>query len=294
MFFNSSSSIQGAGNVTFTAGTTTINGLFNVTGNVQSSGGATVINFSILSNIAVATASITSASGRSLGRPLILNGTLTHSSASTVQMTGATLTIGGTGLNDFTNDGSFTDASGTHSVVNSGTIRKTGGTGTSTLSVPLKTAGTVQASSGTLNVTGSVSQFSGGTLSGGTWTLSGGSILLPGTTVVSTNQGSLDLTSTSSSSNEFNQISSNSGFLNVQNGSGLVTTGNLSNSGTTTIASSSTLGIGATSTTNLVSQWHAEGNAFDAIDSNLATLIKVAGYSIYRQLECWPVILDHA
>jgi hypothetical protein len=74
---------------------------------------------------------------------------------------------------DLTDNGSLTDSGG-GAFRNSGTLEKTGGTGTSTIATSiLNNLGTVAVGSGTLNISAPVSQVSGNTLNAGTWTVTG-------------------------------------------------------------------------------------------------------------------------
>ena len=224
-----------------------------------------------------ATMTIGPASGNViLTRALINQGTATWTAGAIaatgtiINQAGATFAIQNAGSVGFSSI--FTNDPGA-------TLTKSGA-GTATLSGTLTNSGTVTATAGTLDLTGTVTQFVAGatpstaSLTAGTWNMTGGTILFPGTTrTVTTNQTTVTVGSPSSNSIEFASLGSNEGTLNVQSSSGLVTTGNLSNSGTTTIASGSTLGVGATPTSGLISLWHAEGNAFDAFDANPGVLV---------------------
>ena len=77
-------------------------------------------------------------------------------------------------------DAGINDLYYTNAIDNAGTIRKTGGTGTSTLAVvgQLINTGTIEADSGTLLLSPtSFSQLSGSTLTGGTWNALDGATL---------------------------------------------------------------------------------------------------------------------
>ncbi len=80
-------------------------------------------------------------------------------------------------------------------IVNSGSLTKSAGVGTTTISnfVELDNTGTVQVNSGTLSVAGIVTQLSAGTLSTGTWKVGpGATLVLPSN--VTTNNASVTLT----------------------------------------------------------------------------------------------------
>ena len=82
-------------------------------------------------------------------------------------------------------------------IINDGTIEKSAGTGTTTLSVegPLTNTGTIQVDSGTLDLEPtSVIEVSGTTLTGGTWTAQNGSTLdFPNGTVITDNRATVSL-----------------------------------------------------------------------------------------------------
>src|SRR5579884_747979 len=59
------------------------------------------------------------------------------------------------------------------SLINAGTLKKTGGTGFTTIACPFSNTGTVQVATGSFTVSGAVTQISSGTLTTGTWVVSG-------------------------------------------------------------------------------------------------------------------------
>ncbi len=137
---------------------------------------------------------------------------------------------------------------GDNVIQNEGTIRKTAGTGTSTLLIPsqgyFSNTGTVEADAGTLYVdAGTVSQISSATLTGGTWNAANGTTLqLPTGTSINTNQANLSLAGAGASITGIAGLSSNSGSLTVS-GVTLSTSGSLSNSGTITLGPAGTLAV---------------------------------------------------
>jgi uncharacterized repeat protein (TIGR03803 family) len=113
---------------------------------------------------------------------LVLTGAGTFSNAGSITEAGtnslvlenqATLDNAAGAVFDLTDNASVTDSGG-GAFRNSGTLEKTGGTGTSTIATSiLNNLGTVAVASGTLNISAPVTQVSGNTLNAGTWTVTG-------------------------------------------------------------------------------------------------------------------------
>jgi RHS repeat-associated protein/uncharacterized repeat protein (TIGR01451 family) len=131
---------------------------------------------------------------------------------------------------------------------NAGTIKKTRGTGTSTIAVngPLSNTGTIEADSGTLSLAPtSFGQVTGTSLTGGTWNaLNGATLEFPNNTSIATNAATIALGGTGAAISGLAGLSSNSGSLALAGGAGLTTTGDLNNSGTLTVGAGSTLKVG--------------------------------------------------
>ncbi len=138
---------------------------------------------------------------------------------------------------------------GDNVISNMGTIRKTAGTGTSTLDIPeqgsLSNTGTIEADSGTLYLEATtIDQVSAGTLSSGTWSALGGSTLeFPSGTSITANQANITLDGTGATITALVGLSSNSGGFSVTNGATFSTTGGLNNTGGLTIGAGSTLTV---------------------------------------------------
>ncbi|HQX51029.1 MAG TPA: CARDB domain-containing protein, partial [Planctomycetaceae bacterium] len=145
------------------------------------------------------------------------------------------------------NDGS----GGNMRFFNTGTLRKSGGTGTSQLhhattgnAFRLDNQGTVEVLSGTLEIDDPVVQLSGSKLTGGTWNVKHGATLtLPAGTNITTNQGNIVLDGTGATLTAIASLSANEGSLSLSGGVSFATVGNLSNSGTLVLGSHGTLKV---------------------------------------------------
>ena len=84
-------------------------------------------------------------------------------------VTGATIT--NSGLVDFQGDGDLAWSSGASvpALANTGTVRKSAGSGTSVIDLSVNSTGTVEVDLGTLNLSRTVTQVFGSSLVGGTW-----------------------------------------------------------------------------------------------------------------------------
>lgn len=211
--------------------------------------------------------------GSLLGR-VVINQGATHWASSNVSSFGSGAFVNESGATFQASQGGI---SGTFSppFTNqvSAIVIRDGAAASATFAGTFNNLGTVRSDANILSFTGAVTQFSGGSLTGGTWTLNGGSILLPGATLVATNQGVVTVAGTASDSRELASLASNQATLSVQAGAGLVTTGPFANTGTVTIAAGSTLAAGNFPTSGLLGLWHGEGNALDAFDGNPGTLV---------------------
>jgi protocatechuate 3,4-dioxygenase beta subunit len=132
-------------------------------------------------------------------------------------------------------------------VINAGVIKKTGGSGTSTLLVPgpLTNTGTIEVDSGTLNVAANaVTQVSGNTLTGGTWTATGGaSLTFRNAPNITTNAGNITLGGLGATIAGIAKLAASSGSFSVVDGATFATVGGLSNTGTLTLGPASTLSV---------------------------------------------------
>jgi len=150
------------------------------------------------------------------------------------------------GLTEISDSGSV---SGQTALNNAGIIRKTAGTGISSIGPAqgygsygvfgaITNTGVIEADSGTiaLNPTLGISQVAGSTLTGGTWNaLNGASLQFPSGTAITSNQGKLTLSGTGANIIGIAGLASNSGTIVVTNGKHTVTAGSFTNSGSITI-----------------------------------------------------------
>ncbi len=130
---------------------------------------------------------------------------------------------------------------------NAGIIKKTGGSGTSTIAVNdgLSNTGTIEADSGTLALSATIAQVSGSTLTAGTWNALGGStIQFPTGTGLTANQADVTLSGAGASMPALANLATNAETFSVLGGATFTTPGNLSNTGTVTVGPASTLAVG--------------------------------------------------
>jgi len=119
-------------------------------------------------------------------------------------------------------------------LVNSGTLEKTAGTGTSAIDggISVSDTGTVAAETGTLSLANAGQVISGGTLAGGTWVVDAGSTLALAGHVANL-EGSVNLNGPGASFPALNELATIAagGKLNITNGGSFTTAGNLDNAG---------------------------------------------------------------
>jgi RHS repeat-associated protein len=136
---------------------------------------------------------------------------------------------------------------GTTAIINQGTIRKTAGSGTSTILVngALDNSGTIEADSGTLSLAATtIAQLAGNTLTAGAWNARNGSTLdFPSGTNITTNQANLTVDGKGAGISGIGNLASNSGALSLTNGASLTTAGDFSNSGNLVVGAGSTLAV---------------------------------------------------
>jgi len=146
----------------------------------------------------------------------------------------------------------FTLPGGKTAIVNAGAIKKTNGSGTSTIRVDgaLSNTGTIEADSGTLSLApATFSQLSGTTLSGGTWSaLDGATLNFPAAATITSNASILSLGGAGAAITGLAGLSSNSGSFTLTSGAGFTTAGNLGNSGTLTVGAGSKFSVAGTFT----------------------------------------------
>jgi hypothetical protein len=121
------------------AGTTDMNGVMNWTGGT------------VTSPVTIAAAGIVNVSGaiaKALNSTMVNNGTINWS-GSNIDFNGGSLT--NNGVIDNSSDATLSNTSFTNSLTNTGTFRKSGGTGTgSIIAIPMTNSGTIQVNSGLL------------------------------------------------------------------------------------------------------------------------------------------------
>ena len=159
------------------------------------------------------------------------------------------------GLYDIQSDASIVvpgDASGGNmEFLNTGILRKSGGTGTSQLTHAgagkaflLNNTGTVEADSGTLAIVDPIVQVSDATLTGGIWSVqNGASLSFPTGTNITTNQGNVVLSGAGTTFTAIANLAANQGTFTLTDGANFTTVGNLSNSGTLTLGAGTTLTV---------------------------------------------------
>ena len=161
-------------------------------------------------------------------------------------------TLNNSGTFDIQVDKWLSHYSGTNSVVNTGTFKKSSGTGTSTVSVPFDngTSGAIDVQTGTLYLSSTFANFSGSTLSGGTYQ-GAGTLMFTGASIatnaagITLNGGSAQIVN-QSSVNALSGLATNGsgGTLTLTNGANLTTSGAFSNAGALSVGSSSTFTAG--------------------------------------------------
>jgi hypothetical protein len=139
-----------------------------------------------------------------------------------------------------TNYGNGQDIGNNARFDNAGLFRKTAGTGTTSVAVTYNNTGTTEVDSGTLSFA-SVVQQSGTTLTGGTWIANNATLTFANGSNILTNQGDLTLSGAASVFARINTLNNNQGSLSVLGGRSFTTAGALTNSGTITAGSGSTI-----------------------------------------------------
>jgi hypothetical protein len=160
----------------------------------------------------------------------------------------ATFNNSKTGTYDFQADAGV-NQSGGGTFVNAGTLKKSKGTGISTVSCPLNNTGTVSVLSGTLDISGTVTQVSGSTLTAGSWTVthsasgattlnltSAGSLTTIGTKAKVTLSGLTTSFANINGAGGLNAILAGGSFT-IMGGQSFTTAGNFSNVGSVILAS---------------------------------------------------------
>lgn len=159
------------------------------------------------------------------------------------------------GLFDIQSDASLVvpgDASGGNMrFLNTGTLRKSAGNGTSQLrhdgggkAFQLNNQGVVEADSGTLAIVDPIVQLSGTTLSAGTWIVRNGATLaFPSGSSITANQAAVTVDGAASNFSALGGLASNSGTVSLLNGGNLTTAAGLTNNGALVVGAGSTLSV---------------------------------------------------
>jgi hypothetical protein len=183
---------------------------------------------------------------------LINTGTITESNADLVLDNGTTLDNAAHGTCFLQANHSILP--GTHggpdTFLNAGLLRKSTGTGTSSISTALNNTGRVEVRSGTLDVTGPVTQANGSTLTAGSWSVFGTSsvhsTLTLGLAGNFTTIGPLAHVTLSGPNSAFTNIAGLStiqGSFSLLNAQSFTTAGNFTNSGQLILGPGSTLTV---------------------------------------------------
>jgi hypothetical protein len=183
------------------------------------------------------------------GRSLENAGTLSWSGATVLAERGARISNLNGGVIDFVDDSgvSFGGFDPFPSFINAGTVRKSVGTGTSTIGIAFDNSGTVEVHSGTLSIGPSVAQVSGNTLTDGTWYVGANSALAL-VASITTNQANVTLDGADSVFAALNNLASNEGSFSLLGGRDFTSAGDWNNSGSLTVAANSTLTVNGTFT----------------------------------------------
>ena len=261
-----------SGAINATAGPLTFNfapGLF------QWTGGAIVGQVTNLGTMTLDGASLKSFGGRFDNR-----GTVTHRGIGVFELgagnaAGTVFSNEGGALYDLQSDTGVSTLFLATSFINAGTFKKSGGAGTSSLSIAFSNIGTVEVRSGTLAFTSSPVQLSGTTLAGGTWNVFGNSTLaFPAGSSVIANSANVMLNGAGSEFPALALLASNLGAFTLSDGRDFTTAGDFTNSGSLTVGPGSHFAVTGnyTPSSGLVGWWHGDGDANDAAGGNTGTL----------------------
>ena len=151
---------------------------------------------------------------------------------------------GDSGLSEISDSGS---APGQISLFNAGLVRKSVGTGTSSINVlgSITNTGVIEADSGTISLAASlgIAQLAGNALIAGTWNAAPTAPPLQLPQGFTSNAGNLILSGSGATISGMNGLSSNSGSVTLTGGANFTTAGAFSNSGSLTLGINSTLTV---------------------------------------------------
>lgn len=187
----------------------------------------------------------------SLGNTLTNTGTIT-AIGGTIRLSSANINNQPGALFDLAADVSFASIAGTHAINNSGTFRKSTGSGISSVisQATFNNTGTVEVSAGTLSLA-TVTQSNATFLTGGTWIVdatvnSNSTLTFVNGSNFTTNFGHVILKGATSIFARINALNSNQGDFTLSGGRAFTTAGTLSNTGTVLIDAGSSLTIAGT------------------------------------------------
>ncbi len=220
-------------------------GLFRILGGQFNTGGLT---FNLAGASSIVGANNVDVFG---GGVFHLTGALTHSGTADLRIGGGTnlsIDVGAT-LSLATDAGISPLGESSLSIV--GTLRKSGGNGLSQVGVAASNSGVVEVRRGTLRFGGGISEVVGSTLAGGKWQAISSSIntatLDLGTAISAIGLGAaVTLGGVNSSIPSISGLASNAGTLSLLTGANFGTNTNLSNTGTISLSSTSTLNVSGT------------------------------------------------
>ena len=222
--------------------------IFNFTGSLFQWTGGTIGDepYELFTN--AGTINLSGAGGVAIVASMTNSGTMIQTGAGSFNDGGgASFTNTAGALFDLRSDAGITRQGGNPAFpfTNAGTLQKSAGTGTSSVSSTFTNNGTVAALTGTLDFNGAQPGVSDGTLPSGTWTVADGAALTfsyypNGVTV---NQAEVTLSGPNSSFPPINALADNQGTFSLLALRQFTTAGNLSNEGTITLDAGSTLHV---------------------------------------------------
>jgi hypothetical protein len=225
-------------------------GMFQLTGSGDGSSqidGNVTGGIAVLTNVGFVTVA-TAAGGIALGPAgsqvtLYNQGTITQTGAMAIELDQGNIDNEPGALYDIQSDGPvITSGAGSESfLTNAGTLRKSAGTGTSTIAA-LSNQGTVVVQTGTLGIASDPTNISGNILLGGLWDVSSpAALVFENGASLTTNDGNIILRGPDSAFANISNLGINDGSLTVLSGLSFATTGSLTNNGTLTIGPASAL-----------------------------------------------------
>jgi hypothetical protein len=147
-------------------------------------------------------------------------------------------------LYDIQTDANILSTSGGGTVLNSGTVQKSGGTATSAIDVLFSNPGTVLALASTLAIDSDTTEVSGNTLTAGTWQVFNAATLTLNRGVnLTTSNATVVLDGPGSTFTNLVNLAVNGGMLTIQDGGSFTTAGDLANFGYLLIDATSVLNV---------------------------------------------------